>query len=54
MHALSAVPDSISLVMGEVKGMLTNEGRGMRRAAITVAAVLLLLPIFGSGCAPRA
>jgi len=40
--------------MGEVKGMLTNEGRGMRRAAITVAAVLLLLPIFGSGCAPRA
>ena len=34
--------------------MLTNEGRGMRRAAITVAAVLLLLPIFGSGCAPRA
>jgi len=54
VHALSAVPDSISLVMGEVKGMLTNEGRGMRRAAITVAAVLLLLPIFGSGCAPRA
>src|SRR5439155_1674845 len=54
VHALSAVSDSISLVMGEVKGMLTNEGRGMRRAAITVAAVLLLLPIFGSGCAPRA
>src|SRR5439155_18602447 len=35
VHALSAVPDSISLAMGEVKGMLTNEGRGMRRAAIT-------------------
>src|SRR2546428_10845877 len=54
VHALSAVPDSISLVIGEVKGMLTNDGRRVPWAAITFAAGLLLLPIFGSGCAPRA
>ena len=53
MHALSAVPDSVSLVIGEMKGMLTNDGRRLRRAAVTFA-VLLLLPIFGNGCAPRA
>ena len=53
MHALSAVPDSVSLVIGEMKGMLTNDGRRMRRVAVTFA-VLLLLPIFGNGCAPRA
>jgi len=47
------VPDSVSLVIGEMKGMLTNDGRRMRRAAVTFA-VLLLLPIFGNGCAPRA
>ena len=53
VHALSAVPDSVSLVIGEMKGMLTNDGRRLRRAAVTFA-VLLLLPIFGNGCAPRA
>src|SRR6059036_3467032 len=54
LHALSAVPDAISLMIGEVKGMPTNDGRRVRWAAITFAAVSLLLPIFGSGCAPRA
>ena len=47
------MPDSVSLVIGEMKGMLTNDGRRMRRVAVTFA-VLLLLPIFGNGCAPRA
>src|SRR5881628_2534197 len=53
LHALSPVPASISVVSREARGMLTQEGRfRLRRAATSVAAVLLLAP-FG-GCAPGA
>src|SRR5207249_10982264 len=54
VHALSAMPASISLVTREARGMLTHEGWfRLRRAASLFAAVLLLAP-FGSGCAPGA
>src|SRR5438128_9451551 len=54
VHALSAVPASISLVTREARGMLTHDGWfRLRRAASVFAAVLLLAP-FGSGCSPLA
>src|SRR6266550_1120124 len=53
VHALSAVPASISLVTREARGMLTyDRWFRLRRATSMFAAVLLLAP-FG-GCAPGA